>query len=60
MLKDFTYEFVQIYSTHKGQLICTPIYELSGHGCAGINIKIKNKSFKTIDDGHGNKLWSKI
>jgi len=57
MVKDLRNEIAEIYSTHTGKKICTPHYELSGHSCTGILLKIKSLNIRTSDDGHGKLTW---
>jgi hypothetical protein len=34
-------------------------YDISGHRCSGIRLKIENESWRVADDGSGNKFWVK-
>ena len=50
-------EIFAIYSTHNGSLISQPKYEVSGHSCSGISVRIKTMKIRTSDNGHGKLVW---
>jgi hypothetical protein len=55
------YEFERIYSYKTGKELenISFSYENSRHNCHGITVKIRNLKFRTKDDGHGTKIWTR-
>jgi hypothetical protein len=51
------FELSTVYSLRTGEELAQFNYHTSKHRCHGVSIQIRNKKFKTVDNGHGKLIW---
>jgi len=64
-LLDYALEFIaenvllEIYNP-EGNIIGKIDYEIDCHNCTGIKIRIEEETYRTMDNGHGVRIWGKL